>query len=229
MDFEIYCDESAQDLFKGTSQDGIYTLIGGVWIKAEDRKIHKAAINQLRERHNLHGEFKWKRVSNSRLDFYLDIVKWFFESEIRFRTLILRAEELNAVKFHNSDHELMYYKFYYQLLHHWILDFNSYKIFVDTKTNRLHNRLGVLQKCLNNSNLTSTATVQALPSNQLDLIQVADVLIGAVSYKFHKRDTSQAKLQIINQIETCWNREIQPTTKSEEKFNIFRFRSEGGW
>jgi hypothetical protein len=229
MDFEVYCDESGQELFKNHPQGEYYSLIGSIWIKAEDRRKHKDNILAIRKRHNVYGEFKWNRVSNSRLDFYLEIIKWFFESNIRFRTLVLRADELDAVRFHCNDNELMFYKFYYQLLHHWILDFNCYKVFLDTRTNRLHSRLKVLEKCLNSSNLTSSVVVQALPSNELDLIQIADVLIGAVSYKFHRRESNQAKLQIIREIEQNLGQEIKPTSKSMEKFNVFRFRSEGGW
>lgn len=229
MNFEVYCDESAQELFHNRPSGEHYVLIGGIWIKSENREAYKNSIKELRERYNLHGEFKWKRVSPSKIDFYIEIVKWFFKSDIRFRTIVLRADELNAIKFHNQDNELMFYKFYYQLLHHWILDFNHYSIFVDTRTNRLHNRLKTLQECLNNSNLTSTVSIQALPSNELDLIQVADLLIGAVGYKFHKRNTSEAKLEVIDVITKLLGREIFPTPKREEKFNVFRFRSGGGW
>ncbi len=123
----------------------------------------------------------------------------------------------------------MFYKFYYQLLHHWILDFNRYRIFVDTKTNRAHDRIWTLERCLRNSNLTSEVALQALPSHELDLIQLADLLIGAVSYKFHGHRSSSAKLEIVRAIETRLAREIGPTPRSEDKFNVFRFRSGGGW
>jgi len=229
MDFEVYCDESGQELFKSRLSGEHYVLIGSAWIKAEDRRKHKDDVRTIRQRYKVHGEFKWNKVSDSRLDFYLDIVKWFFRSDIRFRVLVLRANELDVVKFHDDDNELMFYKFYYQLLHHWILDFNKYKVFLDTRTNRLHSRLKVLETCLNSANLTSSVVVQALPSSELDLIQVTDVLIGAVSYKFHRRGESHAKLRIVREVEQNLGREIEPTSRSVEKFNIFRFRSDGGW
>ncbi len=229
MDFEIYCDESGQEKFKNPRPGSHYTLIGSLWIKAEMREQLKSQLRQIRLNFDLHGEFKWKNVSPSRLDFYREVIKFFFTNDIRFRVLILRSDEMNAVKFHASDNELMFYKFYYQLLHHWILDFNHYRIFLDTRTNRLNNRLKTLQSCLNASNLMSLVTIQALPSTQVDLIQVADVLIGAVSYKMHGHQTSAAKLKIISDIERFLKRPIQPTSKFEEKFNVFRFRSEGGW
>ena len=204
-------------------------LIGGVWIKAEGRPTHKASIKEIRRRHNVLGEFKWNRVSPSRVDFYVDIIRWFFaENEVRFRTLVLRADELEG-KLYRYDNELAFYKFYYQMLHHWILDHNYYRVFLDTKTNRLNNRLKTLAQCLSYANLTSRISVQALPSNELDLIQVADVLIGAVGYRFHNRVDSPAKVKVVRCIEDMIAHRIGPTSKSEEKFNVFRFHGAGGW
>ena len=229
MDFEVYCDESRQDLFRSRAPGENYVLIGGIWIKAEARQAHKQAIRELRERHNLPGEFKWNRVSPSRLNFYTDLVRLFFEREMRFRVIVLRADELDATKFHQSDEELMFYKFYYQLLHHWVLDNNGYRFFLDTKTNRVHGRIETLRDCLANANITSTVDVQVLPSHELDLIQLAVVLIGAVGYKLHGTSTSEAKLAVVAEIERRLRRQIGPTLKSEEKFNVFRCRPGGGW
>lgn len=231
MDFEIYCDESRQEYFYDRSGNGDrYVLIGGLWIEANERRDYKAKIRELRETHDVWGEFKWNRVSPSRQQFYLSLVRLFFEEAMRFRCIVLATRQLDAVRFHNSDNELMFYKFYYQLLHHWILDFNSYRIFLDLKTNRLHSRIRTLERVLQNANLTSEIlAIQALPSSQVDLLQLTDVLIGAVGYQFHKETTSTAKLAVIREIETHLGHPIQPTPRREQKFNIFRFRSGGGW
>ena len=229
MDFEVYCDESNPEFFKSRPGGENYVLIGGIWIKAEHRSRHKAAIKEIRSHHKVMGEFKWNRVSPSRVGFYTEIVGWFFTTdEVRFRTIVLPVSGLND-KLHEYDNELAFYKFYYQVLHHWILDHNNYRVFVDTRTNRLHSRLKTLEQCLKYANLTSRVTVQALPSDELDLIQVADVLIGAVGYSLHGRTESEAKLQVVEAIKEKIGHEIMPTPKAEEKFNVFRFHGEGGW
>lgn len=231
MNFEVYCDESGQEFFKTRPHGEHYTLIGSLWIRAENRKDYKDYIIGLRRKHKVGGEFKWKRVSPSRLAFFLELVEFFFaqKDEMRFRVIVLRADEMDAVRFHESDNELMFYKFYYQVLHHWIMDFNSYRVFVDTKTNRLPSRLTTLERCLNCSNISSLVKVQALPSHELEMLQLVDVLIGAVSYKFHKRTSSHAKLMVLREIERWLGREIAPTWRSENKFNVFLFQSGGGW
>ncbi len=232
MDFEIYCDESRQELFRTRrAAQGVYVIIGGIWIEAKKRTYYKNLIHQLRERYRVYGEFKWNRVSPSRLDFYLDLVRLFFREEMRFRCIVLALDEMDAVQFHEADEELMFYKFYYQLLHPWILDLNRYRIFVDMKTNRIPDRLRTLKRVLSNANLSSEILdVQALPSKEVDLIQLTDVLIGAVGYAFHNLRTSDAKRCVVGEIERFlpYHR-IQSTWKGEEKFNVFRFRPGGGW
>ncbi len=232
MDFEVYCDESRPEYFAlpAAAVHDRYTLIGGLWIEADRRADYKAKIKRLREEHNVHGEFKWNRVSPSRQLFYAELMDLFFEEPMRFRCLVLPADELDAVQFHGGDNELMFYRFYYQLLHHWILDFNTYRVFVDTKTNRVRQRLAKLCAVLDRSNYFSDVrSVQALPSDEVDLLQLVDVLIGAVGYHFNAGGASGAKLAVVKVIEGYLHCPIQPTRKGEDKFNIFRWRPGGGW
>jgi len=232
MNFEVYCDESRQEYFwtKADSPHNRYVLIGSLWLESSQRAQIKAEIKALRAKHNLFGEFKWKRVSPSRQQFYVDLIDLFFHSSMRFRAIVLPANQLNAIQFHNADNELMFYKFYYQLLHHWILDFNTYRIFVDAKTNRVRERPAHLRRILDQANyFADVAMVQALPSREVDLLQFVDVLTGAVGYHFHQMTTSQAKLAVITQIEQNLGHLIRPTSRSENKFNIFRWRPGGGW
>lgn len=232
MNIEVYCDESRQQYFAHPEalSDRHYVLIGSLWIEAERRAKLKGEIRALREKHSLPGEFKWNRVSPSRQPFYMELVELFFSQPVRFRCIVLPARQMNVIQFHSGDNELMFYKFYYQLLHHWILDFNQYHIFVDAKTNRVRNRLTHLRNVLSSANLFSTIeAVQALPSHEVDLLQLVDVLIGAVGYRFHDETGSTAKAEVVRTIERRLKHRIRPTGKVEEKFNIFRWQPGGGW
>lgn len=229
MELEVYCDESRQELFAGKNRDG-FVVIGGLWLESARRQHLKARIGELRKCHHVHGEFKWQKVSPSREPFYLDLVELFFGEPMRFRAIVLAAQEMDAVRFHGADNELMFYKFYYQMLHHWILDQNIYRIFVDVRTNRMRGRVKTLEQVLGNANLTAEiACVQALPSRELDIMQLADVLVGAVSFTFNGGGTSGAKRAVVARIEQHLEHSIQPTSRADQKLNIFRFRSEGGW
>ncbi len=231
--YEIYCDESRQELFydKEKSRSG-YTLIGGIWLDASQRQRVKSDIKKLREQHGLFSEFKWTKVSEKRLGFYTDVVGYFFrESALKFRTIVLRSDELDAIKFHEGDHELMFYKFYYQLIKHWLEDGNSYRVFVDLKTSRKRDRLNVLRDCLKYSNLAARIEfVQALPSSQVDFLQLADLLIGAVGARFNDQTKSPAKRELLTLAEVRLQRPMnRPTSRDYLKFNVFRWHPGSRW
>lgn len=233
MDFDIYCDESHPDLLISRYSTARYLVIGSVWLKSENRDKFKVELKQLKSDHKVGGEMKWTKASPSRQTFYEAVLTWFFESndELRFRTIIVDKTQVNLMHYHKNDQELGFYKFYYQLLHHWISDFNSYSIFCDLKSNRSQNRLPVLKTCLERSNLSaSVSNVQATRSSQSLLIQLADFLTGLVSSKYNRAfKEGSTKAQLIQNCEKALGKPLCRTNASEKKFNIFEINLEGGW
>lgn len=226
--FEIYCDESRPEVIFGSKEKlneyNQFMLIGGIWLDAKDRNDIKEKIKSLKIKHNAFGEIKWKNVSPSKLDFYLELIDLFFYSDLRFRCILINGKHFDSTIYHNSDDELGFYKFYYQLIYHWLEPLENYAIFLDHKKNRLPDRLHVLNDVLNNSSFSFVNRVQAIPSKESVLIQLADLLMGAVGYKFHNHHNSSAKLEVIKRIETHLGHPIRKTYKNESKFNIFQVR-----
>ena len=233
--FEVYCDESRPDLFTtGTLSKDQFLLIGSIWLPADQRALVKKRIKILKDHHKVGGQIKWQKVSNSRLDFYKEVVDLFmsFGHDLRFRCIAIKASKVDFQLFHNDDKELGFYKFYYQLLHHWILDFNDYFIFCDIKTNRNPKRLQDLKQCLQKTNLSSKViSIQSLPSSESALIQLADFLLGAAGASLNGNLTKDsAKSKILRHIESRLDvDQLKPTGKSEMKFNIFQIKLDGGW
>lgn len=232
MKFEVYCDEARPDLFTSAKPIGTYLMIGALWIPAELRGEIKAKVSALRDHHSVRGEIKWRKVSPSHQDFYEDLVDLFFGygSDMRFRCIAVDRTRMN-LQLHANDAELGFYKFYYQLLHHWILDFNEYDVFCDLKTSRSPTRLLELRKVLGNANLSAAiASVQPLPSREVVLIQICDLLLGAASSRLNNSELkSPAKRAVVERIEARLGRMLGPTPKAEEKFNVFKIRLRGGW
>jgi hypothetical protein len=233
MDIEVYCDEAHPDLFSSQKPKVKYMIIGGLWLKGDDRDRFKKELYQLKNRHRIGGEFKWRKVSPSRLEFYNALVTWFYDKgdDLRFRCIAVDHNHVNLVKFHENDQELGFYKFYYQMLHHWIHDFNSYAVFCDFKSNRRRDRLHVLHRCLHYSNLAANiAYVQAIRSEESILIQLTDVLIGVASSRMNKSLTATGtKSVVVDQLEGLLGHRIGPTALSEKKFNVFRINLNGVW
>ncbi len=165
MKFEVYCDEANPDVLTSASPRARHLMIGSLWLPENLRNEVKARVTALRKRHQTWGEIKWSKASPNRRDFYVELVDLFFAygDNLRFRCIAVDRTQLNLA-LHDNDGELGFYKFYYQLLHHWILDFNIYRIFCDVKSNRDPKRLPVLARCLSRANLTSSVEyIQALP------------------------------------------------------------------
>lgn len=231
MDIEIYCDESGLEALSNKSEHS-FMAIGGLWLPADYRQELKKSLNIIKREFGITGEFKWQKVSRSKIDFYKNVLDYFFSTEnLRFRVILVEVSQVNNNLFNDNDNELGFYKFYYQLLHHWILSFNSYKVFTDIKVNRKKERLKKLHEILTYSNLTSEIhQVQGLPSTESLGIQLADVLTGLVNTKFNKQATGATKKELISYIENRYlKKEISATSKSEGKFNIFQITLKDGW
>jgi Protein of unknown function (DUF3800) len=230
MNFEVYCDESGLEALSNKSAHK-YTAIGGVWLPADKRLELKQEMNAIKERHGIKGELKWNKLSPAFYAPYSEVVNYFFQADyLRFRVILIEADKVDNIKFHDADNELSFYKFYYQLLQHWIFDFNSYAIHLDLKINRNKGRLEELKRVLNNANLTSEiAQVQGLPSEQSLGIQLADILTGLSAAKFNENTKSEAKAALIALVEEKIGKSIAPTPKWSEKFNVFKINLKGGW
>jgi len=232
MKFNVYCDETLPDLFTTTKPIDKRLMIGSLWIEADIKESIKTHIKELRQKHNCWGEIKWTKVSPSKEAFYLDLIDLFFSygMQMRFRCIGVDPKQVNWA-YHGNDKELGFYKFYYFLLEKWILDFNEYSIFCDAKVNRDLSRLNILHEILENVNWNANIErVQALPSREVVLIQMVDLLLGATSSRINNIEhTNTAKIKLLERLEKHLGHAIQPTVKNENKFNVFNIRLGGGW
>lgn len=230
MKYEIYCDESCWEaLYDKDSHH--YAAIGGIWIPAEKRKEVKTFIGNLKAKYGLYGEMKWKRVCPKSVEMYKELVNMFFDDEqIRFRAICIKASEVNHDRFNAGNSELGFYKFYFQLIHHWMLMGNSYQVFVDYKTNGYQHRVQELGTILNNASTAELTQIQSLPSEESVLIQLADVLTGAVASAFNSQTMLSASKQSIRElIEKRLGHSINGTPVSETKFNVFSINLRKDW
>lgn len=224
---EVYCDESRPEALYGERVPGQYMVIGGLWVPYDVREEIKTKIKELKSKHNVLGEFKWNKVSPSRADFYLELVDLFFNNSIRFRCIVVEGNRVDISKFHESDSELGFYKFYYQLLYHWISVREIYWIYLDYKKNKLPDRLHTLKRVLQNATSSNIKDVQAINSKESLLIQLADVFIGAVGYQLHGYSSSDAKSAVVKRIQHHLGCTISATPKGERKFNVFQIALRG--
>ena len=107
---------------------------------------------------------------------------------------------------------------------------NSYQVFVDYKTNGYQHRVKELGNILNNTSTAELSQIQALPSEESVLIQLADVLTGAVASAFNTTKLTSVSKQVIRDlIEQRLGHKITGTSREEAKFNVFNINLRKEW
>lgn len=225
QEFCIYCDESCH-----LEHDGInIMLLGCVWCPLDKKDEIFKELRQIKIKHGIkpHAELKWNAVSPSKISYYLDIVEYFFNNaDLHFRTLVVpNKASLNHDRF-SQTHDDFYYKMYFDLLKTIIDPLYIYKIYLDIKDTRGQKKVEKLQDVLRNNtydfNKEIISRVQQVRSHEVELIELADFLTGAVGYLHRGLDRSSAKLQILEKIkERSGYSLMNSTLVKEEKFNIF--------
>lgn len=230
MNYEVYCDESCiEALFDKGSH--AYTVIGGIWIPAENRADIKKKLNDIKARYGKKGELKWNKVSPASKEMYKEVIDLFFNTyNIRFRAITVRTKLVDNKLFNEGSGELGFYKFYFQLIQKWLIEGNSYKVFLDYKVNAQRSRVQDLCRILRCSTTAMVELTQSLPSEQSVLIQLADVLTGVVSSAFNDdAKTKESKREIRQYVERYLGHGIVATPPSEQKFNVFNINLRKGW
>ena len=230
--FNIYCDESCH-----LENDGEKAMVlGGVWCPAEKKDEIFRRLREIKEEHGLNKRFeiKWNKVSKGQLAFYMDIINYFFDNgDLHFRVLVVpNKSELKHEEFGQS-HDTFYYKMYFNLLKTLFEPSCEYNIYIDIKDTRGQKKVDKLHEVLCNNhydfNRELIKKVQQVRSEEVELVALADLLIGAMSYLHRGKTTSEAKLKLIERIKERSKYNLMASTLyRENKFNIFVWRGEYG-
>ncbi|MCB0003572.1 MAG: DUF3800 domain-containing protein [Anaerolineae bacterium] len=234
----IYCDESRQTADR-------YMVIGGIIAQREHEVAFHEAMSLFRDDQNMHAELKWTKVSNQKLAEYKAFVDLFFRFNqvFYFKAIIIDTQEIDHSRYNKNDAELGFYKLMYQFLLH---SFGSELrhddrciVFLDQRTTSRY-KLSTLCAILNNGlrkkyrfAYQPVRNIQAINSKDSDLIQIADVLMGAVGYEMNGAHTragaKQAKVALAKHISAKARLSSlqQPTQRSQRNFSLwhFHFRS----
>lgn len=215
--FNLYCDESTH-----LENDGKpYLLIGSVTSPYNQVKRHVQRIKELKVKHNFYAEIKWVNLSTSKYQFYKELIDYFFDSDLVFRCVVVEKEQVKNEAF-GQDFDTFYYKMYYQLLNHKINSLYAYNVYLDIKDTLSSYKVNKLREILN-TKFGVFRNVQNIRSEESLLMQLADVLIGAISYNLNEEDQHvRAKKQLIQRIQTNSGQTLtKSSTKAEPKVNLF--------
>lgn len=236
----IYCDESChlEVTEKNVNMQKSMTL-GGITCEDKFKKDILKDIREIKIKHGLSkfGEFKWTKVSNNKLDFYKEIIKYFFENDnLSFRVLVFKKKTDFYYKYYN--HNDLYYMAYYLLLKRMISPNKINSIYIDKKDTRGGAKIKELKDKLMESSDTEFNSkiierIQIIDSKDNELMQLADLLIGSVAYinriEVGEQLKSNAKKELVEYIRDLSGYSLTKTTLiREKKFNIFIWTPDRG-
>ena len=230
--FNIYCDESCHLEHDASN----VMVLGAIWCPQE--KVREAAV-RLREIKVSHGlsetfELKWTKVGPAKLAFYREVVDYFFDNDdLHFRALVVPDKSKLDHAAHNQNHDTFYYKMYFDLLKVLFDPKAQYHIYLDIKDTRSQAKIDHLKQVVHNAHYdfqkTMIQKIQHVRSHEVELLQVADLLIGAVGYVNRGLQTSEAKLSLIRRIRARSGYSLTRNTYlRENKVNIFVWAAQEG-
>jgi hypothetical protein len=229
INYNIYCDESCH--LENDKQR--FMVLGGLSIPEDLKHDVFQRVKNIRMNHSIKkSEMKWTKVSSSYIDAYEDLINYFFDKDdIIFRCVIIDKKELNHIAY-NQSHDEFYYKMYFYLLNWFISPDKICNIYLDIKDTNGSKKIKTLYNCLCNSNYDFSnnmiSNIQEIRSHEVVLMQIVDVLIGAVGYanRFpNNSGVSSAKKRIVDLIiqrSKCTL--TKSTPHGSEKFNVFHWK-----
>ncbi|MEJ6486311.1 DUF3800 domain-containing protein [Nostoc punctiforme UO1] len=245
----IYTDESCTQ-----ADQGNYMLIGGIVCDKETSKEIRKAIQTLINHHGLPNgfEFHFADITSNKIEIYKKFCDIFFDfysqkcsyqrgikqtrtyRRICFEGMLISHAKIDHFRFSQGDRELGFFRFYYTLLAHTLSkhhfaerQFHATIDAINTKDPKmvpnLHQRLKT--SCLPEV-VEPIKTVHRQDSKAELLLQMADVMLGSVSFAWNKlpTDTSkriEAKREVFQHVENKLGKILSKPTHPASSFNIW--------
>lgn len=228
----IYCDESCHLQY----DDSEIMLLGSIACDKKNVKRISREIRKIKKDYGFNSNFeiKWTKISPGKIDFYLRLLNFFVEEEIDFRCIIARGKKQLDNDAFNQTYDDWYYKMYYLLLREVLDPMKEYSVYIDIKDTNGGKKAKKLKEILNNFlfsfQQTCLRNLQIVKSDEIELLQLCDLLVGCVGYKNRflnssveaEQTLSTAKIQMCQHLEKLIKKQLTVTTlKHETKFNIF--------
>ncbi|AMQ88523.1 MULTISPECIES: DUF3800 domain-containing protein [Marinobacter] len=228
-EYNVYCDESCH-----LENDGQKAMVlGAVWCPKDKRLEIAERIREIKQKHGLERgfEIKWTKVSPSKFAFYQDIIDYFFDDDdLHFRGLVVPDKSVLDHERHRQDHDEWYYKMYFTMLKTVFDPDSRYYVYIDIKDTLGHEKVEKLQDilCTNVYDFSRKmiADVKRVHSHEVEHLQIADLLIGALSYLHRELSGNSAKEALIARIRQRSGYRLTLNTMMRElKFNLLIWSS----
>lgn len=232
--YNIYCDESCH-----LENDGINVMVlGAIWCPQNKIRSVNERIKQIKLRNGIHSELelKWTKISPSKGQLYSDLVDYFFDDDdLHFRCVVIPDKKILNHEAYNQTHDEWYYKMYFTMLRNIFNPLDEYEVYIDIKDTNSSSRARKLHEVSSNDlydfSKRIIKRIQPIRSNEVQLMQLVDILVGAMAYTNREFTEdfpkSIIKEELINKIKYRSGYKLTRTTLyKENKFNIFVWSNE---
>jgi hypothetical protein len=207
-------------------------VLGAMYCPSEKKKNIYADIREIKAKYGLSTwlEIKWTKVSESKIDFYLELLEYFWNNEdLHYRGLVATGKDkLDHAKYNDGDYDLWYYKMYFRTLDPIINQENEYNILVDIKDTRGGKRVQKLKQVLCNNvydfNGEVIKNIGQINSRDSEILQLADLINGALAYHYrgleYNNKSNMGKVNFVKALQEKQNIDKR-TSRHASKFNLF--------
>jgi hypothetical protein len=228
----VYCDESCHlenDHHKSM-------VLGLIWCPQDQARTVSDRLREIKAKYHVSpsAEIKWTKISPKNAQMFLDIVDYFFDDDdLHFRALIIPDKAALKHAAHGQTHDQFYYKMFFNLLKAIIDPRNRYHIYLDIKDTQGRSKIAKLHEVLCHNaydfQRQIIARLQLVPSREVGPLQLADLIVGAVSFVNRGLDqqtgVNAGKLEVVNRIRKKSGYTLTRTTMHREsKVNVFAWR-----
>lgn len=229
--YNIYCDESCH--LENDRQKAM--VLGAIWCPLEKTREIAVRLREIKQRHGLAPgfEIKWTKISPAKQGLYLDILDYFFDDDdLNFRALIIPDKSLlRHTSFPGQNHDNWYYKMYFDMLKVILRPDSQYRIYLDIKDTRGAAKARKLHEVLCNDRYDFSRDIierlQLVHSHEIEQLQLADLLIGALSYVNRGLQGNAGKEAVIRRMQQRSGLDLQRSTLLRaEKVNLFRWHAQ---
>lgn len=233
-DYASFSDEACSD------NNHRYMIIGGVLCRSIEAHRLSARIAAIRAECPFRESIQWKSLNNAKLATAQRIIDLFLEGyasrRIDFNCIVFDQTKVDHAGYNECDPELGFFKFLYQHYnkHRRMYGPESfYRCFHGNRTTKYDMR--EMRKVLNNSasqdagyRVSPYKVVEFREVRETNLLQMADLLIGAVGFEMHEKgrvrpDGAKARLSSYLRRECPRESLALPTTPPDRGFSIWHF------
>jgi len=177
-----------------------YMVLGGIIVEYEQSDECHSHIRRLKEQMGLRHELKWEYVATKNVARYQKIVDLYFDltaaDMLHFHALVIDTSLLDHWRFNQGDGEIGFSKFVFQLLLKFSRVYGrsiKFDAYLDSRVTR--HPLGPVRDMLNfqaskkyGMDHFPYRRLHFLDSKQSAMIQLTDILVGAIGYCTNGKD-----------------------------------------